>query len=267
MMRHAGEGVHGARMRGLIVVLWRAGLRIAEAMNLAERDLDPSRGALLVVDRIRRELDDRRPAAPAGQPGAPRAAQSLRAPPGGRAHPRRRQKLGRIEGGAEHRVTGNRGPGQRARGAGWETRWPSPWAYALARTTAGRMGPRRTSCRRSRSGPSPWARRHARSRARVARCASPAWSSRGRARPPRGREGSRGDAVLEDRERHDPLPRARPARRGPRPLRPLEHPRPHRARQDDVPRAPRAHGPGGPPGADRAVVIARAAAQAAWSES
>ena len=48
VMRQAGPGVHGARVRGLIVVLWRAGLRIAEALNLAERDLDPSRGAILV---------------------------------------------------------------------------------------------------------------------------------------------------------------------------------------------------------------------------
>jgi transposase InsO family protein len=30
------------------------------------------------------------------------------------------KKLGRIQRGAGHRVTGNRGPGQRARGAGWE---------------------------------------------------------------------------------------------------------------------------------------------------
>jgi transposase InsO family protein len=30
------------------------------------------------------------------------------------------KKLGRIERGAGHRITGNRGPGQRARGAGWE---------------------------------------------------------------------------------------------------------------------------------------------------
>ena len=30
------------------------------------------------------------------------------------------KKLGRIERGAGHRVTGNRGPGQRSRGAGWE---------------------------------------------------------------------------------------------------------------------------------------------------
>lgn len=48
VMNHAGEGVHGDLMRGLIVVLWRAGLRISEALELHERDLEPSRGALLV---------------------------------------------------------------------------------------------------------------------------------------------------------------------------------------------------------------------------
>lgn len=48
VMREAGTGAHGARVRGLIVVLWRAGLRISEALDLAERDLDPGRGALLV---------------------------------------------------------------------------------------------------------------------------------------------------------------------------------------------------------------------------
>lgn len=48
VMRKAGMGVHGARVRGLIVVLWRAGLRSSEALDLAERDLDPGRGALLV---------------------------------------------------------------------------------------------------------------------------------------------------------------------------------------------------------------------------
>jgi site-specific recombinase XerD len=30
------------------VVLWRAGLRISEALALAERDLEPGRGAMLV---------------------------------------------------------------------------------------------------------------------------------------------------------------------------------------------------------------------------
>jgi site-specific recombinase XerD len=48
VMRAAGGGAHGARMRGLIVVLWRAGLRISEALGLSERDLDPARGAIVV---------------------------------------------------------------------------------------------------------------------------------------------------------------------------------------------------------------------------
>src|SRR5215216_1253887 len=48
VMRRAGDGIHGRRPRGLIVVLWRAGLRICEALALAEADLDPRRGSLLV---------------------------------------------------------------------------------------------------------------------------------------------------------------------------------------------------------------------------
>ena len=48
MMRIAGETAHGARVRALIVLLWRAGLRINEALTLAETDLDPRRGAILV---------------------------------------------------------------------------------------------------------------------------------------------------------------------------------------------------------------------------
>ena len=48
VMRTAGDGVHGRRLRGLIVVLWRAGLRIHEALSLAEPDLDHRRGSLLV---------------------------------------------------------------------------------------------------------------------------------------------------------------------------------------------------------------------------
>src|SRR5438552_9143015 len=48
VMRTAGDDAHGRRLRGLIVVLWRAGLRIQEALTLAEADLDYRRGALLV---------------------------------------------------------------------------------------------------------------------------------------------------------------------------------------------------------------------------
>ncbi len=42
VMRQAGESDHGLRLRALIVVLWRAGLRIGEAMALTEPDLDPA---------------------------------------------------------------------------------------------------------------------------------------------------------------------------------------------------------------------------------
>lgn len=48
MMRRAGERPAGMRFRGLAVVLWRAGLRISEALALSEGDLEPARGALLV---------------------------------------------------------------------------------------------------------------------------------------------------------------------------------------------------------------------------
>ena len=47
-MRTAGDGADGARLRALIVILWRAGLRISEALNLAETNLDRSRGVLLI---------------------------------------------------------------------------------------------------------------------------------------------------------------------------------------------------------------------------
>ena len=47
-MRAAGDGTHGRRLRGLIVIMWRAGLRIQEALALTEGDLDQRRGSLLV---------------------------------------------------------------------------------------------------------------------------------------------------------------------------------------------------------------------------
>jgi site-specific recombinase XerD len=48
VMRAAGDGPHGRRLRALIVVLWRAGLRIHEALALTESDLDRRRGSLLL---------------------------------------------------------------------------------------------------------------------------------------------------------------------------------------------------------------------------
>jgi site-specific recombinase XerD len=48
VMRQTGDDRHGFRLRALIVVLWRGGLRVQEALALGERDLDPRRGSLLV---------------------------------------------------------------------------------------------------------------------------------------------------------------------------------------------------------------------------
>jgi integrase len=45
VMRAAGDSPDGVRLRGVIVVLWRAGLRISEALALNESDLDSERGA------------------------------------------------------------------------------------------------------------------------------------------------------------------------------------------------------------------------------
>jgi site-specific recombinase XerD len=47
-MRQTRDDQHGFRVRALIVVLWRAGLRVQEALALTEPDLDERRGSLLV---------------------------------------------------------------------------------------------------------------------------------------------------------------------------------------------------------------------------
>ena len=48
VLRQAGRDRHGHRLNALIVVLWRAGLRIHEALSLTETDLDQRRGSVLV---------------------------------------------------------------------------------------------------------------------------------------------------------------------------------------------------------------------------
>ena len=48
MMRQAGDSAFGRRLRGLVVVLWRAGLRISEALALTENDLEIARGSVVV---------------------------------------------------------------------------------------------------------------------------------------------------------------------------------------------------------------------------
>ena len=48
IMRQAGHDRHGLRVRALVAVLWRAGLRISEALALNETDIDEQRGSLLI---------------------------------------------------------------------------------------------------------------------------------------------------------------------------------------------------------------------------
>jgi site-specific recombinase XerD len=48
VMRQAGPGPYADRIRALIAILWRAGLRISEALALTESDLDPKTGSVLV---------------------------------------------------------------------------------------------------------------------------------------------------------------------------------------------------------------------------
>jgi site-specific recombinase XerC len=48
VMRAAGDRGDGLRLRALIVLLWRAGMRISEALGLNATDLDARRGAIIV---------------------------------------------------------------------------------------------------------------------------------------------------------------------------------------------------------------------------
>jgi integrase len=48
VMRQTPPDRHGLRLRALIVVFWRGGLRIQEALTLTENELDPRRGSILV---------------------------------------------------------------------------------------------------------------------------------------------------------------------------------------------------------------------------
>src|ERR1700747_2619192 len=40
VMRHASNDSHGSRLRAMIVMLWRGGLRVHEALALSEQNLD-----------------------------------------------------------------------------------------------------------------------------------------------------------------------------------------------------------------------------------
>ena len=48
VMRAAAANAHGLRVRALIAIIWRGGLRISEALALTESDVDARRGSVLV---------------------------------------------------------------------------------------------------------------------------------------------------------------------------------------------------------------------------
>jgi integrase len=54
VMRHGAHARYGHRLNGLIVVLWRAGLRIHEALSLTENDLDQRRRSIIIRHGKRR---------------------------------------------------------------------------------------------------------------------------------------------------------------------------------------------------------------------
>ena len=53
LLRACNQGATGARNRALLVVLWRGGLRIAEALALRPVDLDAAAGLVRVRRGIR----------------------------------------------------------------------------------------------------------------------------------------------------------------------------------------------------------------------
>jgi hypothetical protein len=113
VMRQTGDGLHGARLRALIVLLWRAGLRINEALTVTEHDLDARLGAILGPPRQGRPAPRGRhgpvglgsPAplarAPAGDAGRPAAVRDRRSDPRPALGERRRPRPA-----APHRLEG-----------------------------------------------------------------------------------------------------------------------------------------------------------------
>ena len=48
ILRHCRDTPAGRRLRALLILLWRSGLRINEALALEERDLEPAAGSIVV---------------------------------------------------------------------------------------------------------------------------------------------------------------------------------------------------------------------------
>ena len=70
VMRQAADDRHGRRLRAIVVVLWRAGLHVQEALALAKHGLHVRRGSV----RVRNGKGGRRPEVGIGRVGLAAAA-------------------------------------------------------------------------------------------------------------------------------------------------------------------------------------------------
>ncbi len=104
-MRQAGHGRHGMRIRALIAVLWRGGLRVSEALALSETDIGARRRSLL----IRHGKGDKRREAGMDQFGFEQLAAWLVSP---RVAAARASVLHDRRGDARAAVRGHRGVGR-----------------------------------------------------------------------------------------------------------------------------------------------------------
>ena len=143
MMRHAREDRHGWRLRAIVVVLWRAGLRVQEALALSERDLDARRGSLLV--RQGKADGAARSAWTIGagnrySPGSPPASSSRR--PAVLHHRRADPRAAHVKRRRPPRVPPARRPGRSSGAASRRTSCGTPTPWSSPETVPG-LGARR----------------------------------------------------------------------------------------------------------------------------
>jgi len=161
VMRHAADDRHGWRLRAMIVMLWRAGLRVQEALALAEHDLDPRRGSVLVRNGKggrRREVgmdewgwEHCAPGSAHGPnfPSGPCSASSTAPPAGDRGQAPRSAPSS-----AGSPVRRESGVGSRRTSCATRTRWSSPARASRSTSSSANSGTltsarRRSTCKES----------------------------------------------------------------------------------------------------------------------
>jgi hypothetical protein len=159
VMRRATDDRHGWRLRALIVVLWRGGLRVQEALALGERDLDPRRGSLLARTAAQ-PLRDFAAQDPVVTTGTAAASPGDRRSGGFLTQPRRAKAMGggmrfpRIRGRAPRAARCPLGRQRRYRGAR-SREWPVRFEAVASRSEPTRASRAATPAPRRESGSQP----------------------------------------------------------------------------------------------------------------